>query len=240
MTKIAIDAGHGLYTAGKRCMKSLDLNETREWVLNNRIADKLEVLLSDYECEVLRVDDTTGLTDVSLAQRVKKANNFKADIYISIHHNAGVKGGKGGGIVVYHWANNSENKASAKKLYDQLIKATGLKGNRATPVSGTSTLYVVKNTLADCFLIENGFMDSAVDVPIILSEAHAKNTALGLLNFLVNELHLTKKKSVSQGVSEPQTDLYKVQCGAFKNKSGAETLKKKLIAAGFEAVVVSG
>ena len=41
MFKIAIDAGHGLYTAGKRCLKSIDPNETREWVLNSRIAGKV-------------------------------------------------------------------------------------------------------------------------------------------------------------------------------------------------------
>ena len=28
---IAISAGHGYNTAGKRCLKKLDANETREW-----------------------------------------------------------------------------------------------------------------------------------------------------------------------------------------------------------------
>ena len=46
--KIALTAGHYKYTAGKRCMKSLDPNETREWVLNDRIADKVEKLLTEY------------------------------------------------------------------------------------------------------------------------------------------------------------------------------------------------
>ena len=39
--KIAIDAGHGLYTSGKRCLKKLDPNETREWTLNSRIATQV-------------------------------------------------------------------------------------------------------------------------------------------------------------------------------------------------------
>lgn len=39
MAKIVIDAGHGRNTAGKRCPKSLDPNETREWVLNARVAE---------------------------------------------------------------------------------------------------------------------------------------------------------------------------------------------------------
>ena len=38
MFKIAYCAGHYRYTAGKRLPKELDKNETREWVLNDRVA----------------------------------------------------------------------------------------------------------------------------------------------------------------------------------------------------------
>ena len=48
MLKIALTAGHYLETAGKRCLKSLDKNETREWVLNDRICDKIEAKLKAY------------------------------------------------------------------------------------------------------------------------------------------------------------------------------------------------
>lgn len=233
VAKICIDAGHGLYTSGKRCMKKLDSNETREWVLNDRIADKLEVMLKSYNCEVLRADDTTGLTDVSLANRVKKANNWGADIYISIHHNAGVNGGSGGGTQVYYYSSKAERKTQATKLYNNIVNMTKLVGNRSSRVI-KYPYYVVKNTKMPALLIENGFMDSSTDVPIILSETHSQYTAQGILNFLVSELGLTK-------AVEPESDvLYRVQCGAFKNKAGAETLRDKLKADGYEAVVVSG
>ena len=45
--KLALSAGHGMYTAGKRCLKSIDPNETREWWLNDRIADRIEVLFKE-------------------------------------------------------------------------------------------------------------------------------------------------------------------------------------------------
>ena len=57
---IALDAGHGMVTAGKRCLQSLDPNQTREWWLNDRIMDQVQSLLATYDCQVLRVDDTTG------------------------------------------------------------------------------------------------------------------------------------------------------------------------------------
>lgn len=229
--KIAIDAGHGLYTAGKRCMKKLDSKETREWALNDRIADKLEKSLKAYGCQVLRVDDTTGLIDVSLANRTKKANNWGADIYISIHHNAGVKGGSGGGTQVYYYSSKAERKTQATKLYNAIVNKTKLVGNRAQKVI-KHAYAVLKSSNMPAFLIENGYMDSSVDVPIILSEDHANKTAQGILNFLVDELKLTKVKS--------DNGIYKVQCGVFENKANADALKARLEADGYEAVVISG
>lgn len=106
MFKLALTAGHYLYTPGKRCLKSIDSNETREWWLNDRIADIMEKLFLEYEgIEILRTDDTSGQTDVSLSNRTTKANNFKADFYLSIHHNAGINGGSGGGIQAYVYTN---------------------------------------------------------------------------------------------------------------------------------------
>ena len=107
MSKIAIDAGHGKNTAGKRCPKSLDKNETREWVLNNRVANALETYLKSAGHEVMRIDDTDGSTDVSLAARVQKANEWSADYYASIHHNAGINGGTGGGTIVFVYPGTS-------------------------------------------------------------------------------------------------------------------------------------
>lgn len=236
MPKIAIDAGHGINTPGKRCLKSIDKNETREWFLNDRIADRLESLLKAYKCETLRVDDTTGKKDIALAARCTASNNWGADLYISIHHNAGINGGSGGGTVVYYYSSNAKRKDEAQAMYDAVVSATGLKGNRSQKVI-KNAFYVLKHTNAAAFLLENGFMDSTVDTPIILTEEFAERTAQALLKFIVNYFKLEKKDG--QTATSGNT-LYKVQSGAFSNKANAEALKNKLKAAGFEAVVVSG
>lgn len=239
---IALSAGHGLYTAGKRCMKSIDPNETREWYLNDRIVDKIEQKLKAYDCTVIRVNDTTGKVDTPLATRVATANNKNADIYISMHHNAGIKGGTGGGTVVYYYPTGT-NKQIATNLYNHIISCTGLKGNRSTPVASTRTLYEVRKPKAKALLIENGFMDSAADVPIILTEAHAEKTATGIVNFLVEYFGLTKNETVMTPVtSTPSTStttsastLYRVrkswdkpstQVGAFSSLEKAKAACK--------------
>lgn len=191
MLKIAIDAGHGMNTAGKRITLK-GYADTREWWLNNRIADELERLLHNYECEVLRVDDTTGVKDIPLAERVRKANAWGADVYFSIHHNAGINGGSGGGVMVFYYSSKPERLRQAKALYDELINHTGLKGNRSEPVK-MYPYYVIKNTTMPAFLIENGFMDSTADVPVILTDNHADNTVDAIIDFFVSQFGLTKK-----------------------------------------------
>lgn len=197
MLKIVIDAGHGLYTSGKRCMKKLDPKQTREWTLNDRIADKVESLLQGYDgYQLLRADDSTGKKDVSLNDRVKAANSFDADIYLSLHHNAGIKGGKGGGIVAYIAKTASaESEQWQKALYNELIAATGLKGNRASPLV-RKNFAVVKKTKMPAVLLELGFMDSATDVPVILTEAYADKAAGAIVRVLANRGKLTVKAEV--------------------------------------------
>lgn len=233
---IAIDAGHGLKTAGKRCDITIDPKQTREWVLNDRIADRLEVLLKNYNCTTMRVDDTTGDKDVALQTRTDLANAKKADVYISIHHNAGVNRGTGGGVVVYYYSSKAERKTQAQALYNAVVAANGLVGNRTSKVI-KKNYFVLRETNMDAFLIENGFMDSQTDVPIILTAAHAEKTAQGILNFLVKEYSLKAKAVTSTTTATKKT--YKVQCGAFSNKKNAEALKTKLTKAGYTAIIVN-
>lgn len=228
MFKIALGAGHGINTPGKRCHKELDPNETREWWLNDRICDHVESLLKDYEgYSLLRLDDSDdGKENPELAERVGRANSWGADFYLSVHHNAGVKGGKGGGIVVFSHPNAS--KASVEwrdALYDALIDHTGLKGNRATP-KATSDLYVLRKTTMPAVLLELGFMDSRTDVPVILTDKYAQNCAKAIVEVLVERGGLTKKVK------------YRVQVGAFGKKANADKLAADLKAKGYQVYVV--
>ena len=193
MLKIALDPGHAMNTPGKRCMKSLDPKETREWFLNNRISIKLEEYLKEYNCEVLRVDDPEGKNNISLNNRCKSANDWNADIYLSIHHNAGVEGRSGGGTMVFYYSSKEERKAQAQQLYNAIVKRTGLIGNRSEKIVNTK-FAVLAGTNMPAFLLENGFMDSSTDVPIILTDAHAEKTAQGMLDFLIQYFNLTKKQ----------------------------------------------
>ena len=234
MFKIALTAGHYLGTPGRNCIHALDPKETKEWVLNDRIADKVEKLLKGYDgYQLIRTDDTTGKKNITLQARTNAANNFKADFYLSIHHNGGINGGTGGGIVAYTYTKvDQKTKDWQKSLYDALIAKTGLKGNRATPLKA-SNFHECRETAMPAVLLELGFMDSKTDVPKILTEDYANKCAEAIVEVLVKKGGLTKKKT------EPaSTKTYRVQVGAFSSKANAEALVKKLKADGYDAIIV--
>lgn len=224
--KIALNAGHYIGTSGKRCLKAIDPNETREWTLNDRICDKVESLLKAYTgYELLRIDDTTGEKDTTLDARTNKANVWGADVYIAVHHNAGICGGSGGGIVAYTYTNPSSDSVEwQKELYNALIAKTGLKGNRAKPLA-KANFHEVRETKMPAVLLELGFMDSTTDTPIILTDGYATQCAEAIVEVLVKRGNLKKKQT--------NHTIYRVQVGAYSKKENAEKMLEKVKAAGF-------
>lgn len=240
MFKIAYGAGHNLYTAGKRLDKALDPAETREWVLNDRVARYFAEAAAQYEdVELLRVDDPTGKTNVNLHARCARANKWKADFCLAIHHNAGVKLGRGGGIVAYSCPGSDTGAKYRDAIYEACIDAGGLKGNRSTPKQAYG-YYVLKNTDAPAVLMEYGFMDSKTDAPVILTEVYSKLVAYATMDGIAMVKGLKKKPVVNKPTSdEDNTDnmfeyslksFIKDIQGAFGAKvdgiAGPETLSK--------------
>lgn len=186
--KIAIDAGHGISTPGKRCAKQFDTNETREWTLNSRVATKVVNILNQYDVSVIRLDDTTGKTDIGLNDRVRNANNNNVDLVVSIHHNAG--GGTGTETYVYNTAClNGKAGKLAKLVQAKAVEKTGFKSRGVK----TGNFAIIRDTKAPACLIECGFMDNASDTPIILTEDFANKVANGIAEGIIEYASLTKK-----------------------------------------------
>lgn len=216
MFRIALNAGHGIHTAGKRCMKTLDPNETREWELNSRICNKITEKLRAYDgYELIRLDDTLGEIDIPLKERTNEANRWGANFYLSIHHNAGINSGVGGGIETYIYSNASKQSEEWQSaLYEVLIKHTNLKGNRA---DGTrkANLHEVRESNMPAVLIECGFMDSKTDVPIILTDTFAEQVANACVEVIVTKAGLTKKVVTGNNVGSKNNAVLEWQKAAI-------------------------
>jgi hypothetical protein len=185
MFNVALNAGHYLGNP-KGCPKSLDPNMTREWVLNNRIVTKMQMLLLEYrDINVKRVDDPTGETNQSFTQKRKIVNDFHADLFVGVHHNAANKTFDGGGISAYVTVNPSAESVEWRDaLYYASVNATGLKGDRATPLAERD-LMELRGLNCAATLIECGFMNSRVDCPIILTEDFADKMARAFVSVIV-------------------------------------------------------
>jgi N-acetylmuramoyl-L-alanine amidase len=198
--KVALNAGHYLGTLGKNCPKSLDPNMTKEWVLNNRVVTKMQNLLSAYEdIEVLRVDDPTGRTQQSFTEKRKIVNDWGADFYEGVHHNALGRTFDGGGISAFVTIDpTAESVEWRDALYYEAVKETGLKGNRADPLVERD-LKELRCLNCPAVLMECGFMDSTVDCPQVLTEEYADKIAKAFV-----AVNVEKSGAKIKSAAEPQ------------------------------------
>lgn len=194
MFKLAINAGHwNGTTRGVPASLSPD-DHPNEWQLNDRVVRAVIQKLSDYDgIQIKRIDDPTGKVFVEDAERMKKANSWSADFYLAIHHNGGIGGGSGGGIVAYTYLRPTAGEVAWQKaLYDALIARTGLRGNRASPLA-KADLFECRETAMDAVLLELGFMDSKTDIKSILAPDWADKCAAAIVEVIAARAGLKKK-----------------------------------------------
>lgn len=85
---VCIDPGHGINTPGKRTPVISELGRSiKEYEFNKPVAYYLrqELERCGFRTMLATVDDN----DTPLRTRTNRANAAKADIYVSIHYNAG-------------------------------------------------------------------------------------------------------------------------------------------------------
>jgi peptidoglycan hydrolase-like protein with peptidoglycan-binding domain len=234
MLKIAYCAGHYLGTAGKRIPAQLDANCTREWVLNDRVARYFAEAAEGYDdVQVYRTDDETGKTFLDIPERVAQANKWGADLYIDMHHNAAGVIFTGGGVEAFSYPGSVAGRKYRDAIYEAVVAAGGLKGNRGNPLQ-EKRFDSLSLSKMPAVLVEYGYMDSAVDAPIILTDAYAKKVGYATMDAIAKLEGLKKKASDADaakiGYVFDQTEFIKeVQrcCGAkVDGIAGPETLRK--------------
>jgi len=224
--KMAIDAGHGFDTPGKRTVDGM-----KEYEFNRAVANEMKKLLMKYE-GVTVLFTHSDQRDVPLNERTTKANQEKVDVFISIHANAhgnGLQWTSAEGIETYVYTTKPKKATRlAQMVQNQLISSTKRKDRGVK----AANFHVLKATSMTAILCECGFMTNKEEAALLQTSSFRLTCAKAIVDAIVKYYQLTKTKSTRS------SSLYKVQVGAFSNKQNAEALAKELKSKGYDTLIV--
>ena len=229
--KIAFNAGHGANTAGKRSPDGT----VREWRVNDKVVDELMKLAVQYEgVQVMRIDDPDGSTDVPLSERVKKANAWGADIYVSVHQNAFGSGWNGTrGTETYSYPGSAKGAALAKTVQAEVVRVAGTK-NRGQK---TAAFYELKYSKMPAILVECEFMTNQAAADWMKTGSYGGTFAKAIMSGIRKHYGLKAKAtpkptpttSTKSGSGVHRVIVNGKQVGAFANDANvADQVQKSL------------
>lgn len=224
--KIALDCGHGLYTKGKQTIQTPPI---KEWSLNNLVGHYIEKGLEKFvDVEILRVDDIFGRYDIPLPDRKKRALDWGATIYLSIHHNANEKVNVGTGTSVYRSLHDKTN--FGETLAFNLAKYTkmynrGCKTRKFPNQPEKDYYYVLREIPIQSYLLEGGFMTNWTDLKTITTIEGAKLYAYGVVESLRQYYNLKEKTSI---VGEFEKDFDVIDLRVYDAKAGQKILLERV------------
>lgn len=187
MAKVALSYGHGANTYEEKRSKFVVVGGQvyEEHTHNAEVGQRVNRILQAHGVQTLVVQPPYG-NDVPLETRTDQANAWGADLYWSIHANAGDPSARG--WCGFYWSGSAQGERIAK-LYAKHVSALGLplySGDGIYPsLRGTwSDFHELRETLMISLITENGFMTNAADFEYIfknkdghwdrLSYAHSK------------------------------------------------------------------
>lgn len=177
--KIGVDDGHGLapLTPGKRTPFIQSIGRfIPENEFNKAVASYLIAELK--RCGFKVIETAPGDADHSLASRVKRANDAKVDLFISIHYNAldGKFDGPGKdpeGFSAHIDPSGGQSEVFAKIALKHLAKGTVQKNRGVVK----QQLYVTANTKMPAVLFELGFMDNNREALLMIDKSFQQECA---------------------------------------------------------------
>ena len=216
--KIAVRGGHCPKVTGASAL----INELTE---DRKVKDAVIKYLKELGHSILDVTppDTTNTSSADLAHGVNKANEWGADLFVSIHFNnaySSYNGALGSEVCVY------SNFDIAQRVVDGL-SSLGFKNRGQKARTG---LYELKNTKMKSMIIEVCFVEATEDVSLYKRLGH------DTIGKTIAESIANKKVTVNTSSTSTGETYYRCIAGSFKDKTNAEKRKSELEAKGFTGV----
>ena len=176
--KVVIDPGHGGSDPG-----AVGINGLRETDIVLEVSKTVSEFLTKKGVKTILTRKYESTLD--LQPRVTKANNLKADVFVSIHANA-TRGKRKdvNGLETYYYS-GYKGYSLAKNIQKQILITSPQSPDRGVR---RSRFYVIRKTSMPAALVEIGFVTGMYDAALLRQKAYRDKMsfaiAKGILNYL--------------------------------------------------------
>jgi N-acetylmuramoyl-L-alanine amidase len=179
---IVVDAGHGGIdpgaVRGDKREKDVTLPISKIVAKQLSQAGAMVIMLRDSDCDLADADFKGSIAQrkrQDLANRVKKANEANADLYVSIHTNADVSPRWSGAQVFYHQGSD-KSKIMAETIQKEL---TSILGNTKREAK-TGSYYILSNTKMPTVIVEVGFISNPGEAQLLYDREYQTKVAYAI------------------------------------------------------------
>lgn len=228
MAKVYIGVGHGGSDSG-----------AVKYLVEKDINLKMALACHDYLKSAgvdVKISRTTD-KDSSIAEKVTAANSWGADLAIDIHNNAG----GGDGAEVYHSIVGGTGKRLADYILSEFEKiGQNVRGAKTKQENGTDYFGFIRLTDMPAVITEAVFVDNESDAAQADTDAECAAFGIAIAKGVLRTLGIADNVVKPSTPSKPAQTIYRVQVGAYTNRSNAIKLAKKLNRIGYKTLIVKG
>lgn len=228
MAKVYIGVGHGGSDSGAvRYLVEKDVN------LKMALACCNHLKAAGVDVKISRTKDK----DSSIIEKANAANIWGADLALDLHNNAG----GGDGAEVYHSIVGGTGKRLADNILSEFEKiGQNVRGAKTKQENGTDYFGFIRLTDMPAVITEAVFVDNAADAAQADTDAECKMFGVAIAKGVLKTLGIADKVVRPSTPSKPAQTIYRVQVGAYTNRSNAVKLAKKLNSIGYKTLIVKG
>ena len=193
--KVWIDAGHGGGDCGAvGCVSGVYEDDV---VLDIALKAKKLLIAQGLEVGMTRETDVF----VGLSERARRANNWGADLFVSIHCNSFNKSAHG--IEIFCYAD--KYKSMAEKIYKPILATVPYSVNRGVK---TANYAVLRETNMSAVLLETAFIDNSNDIKYLINDKD--KFALGICKGVLAHFGMSYNEPVAPPATGGGTKFYRV------------------------------
>ncbi len=177
---IAIDPGHGGTDSGavrdSIIEKDITLSISKKLAKELSQAGAAVIMIRDNDADMIKEGQKFNKRE-DLSLRVQKANENKADLYISIHTNADPNP-RWFGAQTFYCPTSEESKLLAESIQEELTRILGNTTRKAL----VGDYFVMKNTAMPAVIVEVGFISNKREGQLLTNDEYQNKVAYAIFS----------------------------------------------------------